>query len=143
VTQDIESLRLNTAVSQMMIFANHLTGLGEAPPRDAIRGLLLCLAPFAPHLAEELWQSQGQVPCISTAPWPQWDEALCVDDIVEVPIQINGKVRGRVLLPVAADQETAREAALAEASVQHSLAGKALVKVVYVPGRVLNLIVGK
>lgn len=153
VTEDVEALRLNTAVSALMILVNHLAGL-ERVPRSAVERLVLCLSPFAPHLAEELWvEIHGQRaddpklqadPAITIAnqPWPTWDEALCVDEVVTVPVQVNGKVRGRVELHREADEATAREAALADEAVQKATAGKTVRKVVYVPGRILNLIVG-
>jgi leucyl-tRNA synthetase len=142
VAHDIEALRLNTAISQMMIFSNHLGPMAH-PPREAVKALLLCLSPFAPHLSEELWEQLGEPPPIALARFPSWDEALCSDDVVELPIQVNGKVRGRVVLPAAASEATAREAALDDVDVQRFLGDDVVTKVVYVPGRILNLIVPK
>jgi leucyl-tRNA synthetase len=154
VAHDIEALRPNTTVSEMMKFANHLKSLSEVP-KDAAEALTSCLAPFAPHLAEEMWEAlgphggrgeatfRGETGCVALSQWPPWDEALCVDDVVEVPIQVNGKVRGRVSLPVDADEAAAREAALADPQVQTFLGGKDIAKMVYVPGRILNLILRK
>jgi leucyl-tRNA synthetase len=142
VAGDIEALRLNTAVSQMMIFSNHLNAQSERP-RDAVKALLLCLAPFAPHLSEELWQAIGEPPPIARAAFPAWDEALCSDDMVEVPVQVNGKVRGRVVLALTADEAAARVAALEDPDVKRFLGDRAPAKVVYVPGRVLNVILPK
>jgi leucyl-tRNA synthetase len=107
VTDDIETMHFNTAVSAMMIFANHLHGL-DAPPREAMEKLVLCLSPFAPHLAEELWERLGHPPSIADAEWPTYDPALCVDAEVEIAVQVNGKVRGRVTL--ARDADEARRA---------------------------------
>jgi leucyl-tRNA synthetase len=140
VGADLEGLRFNTAISALMIYLNHLTGL-EQPPREAFEKLLLCLAPLAPHLAEELWQRLGNQGSISLAAWPSHDESYCVDDTVEMPVQVNGKVRGRVVLPVDASEEEARRLALAEHNVQAALEGKTVVKVVYVPKRILNIVV--
>jgi leucyl-tRNA synthetase len=140
VTGDIEALRFNTAVSQMMIFVNHL-GTLDQPPRAALKGLLLVLSPFAPHLAEELWEQLGGPPPLALQAWPSWDESLCEDDVVEMPVQVNGKVRSRVLLSKDAKEPDARAAAEADEKVQSYLEGKQLVKVVFVPGRILNLIV--
>jgi leucyl-tRNA synthetase len=137
---DFEALRFNTTVSALMIFTNHLATL-ETPPREAFEKLLLCLAPLAPHLAEELWHGLGHQSSITQAAWPSYDEALCVDDTVEMPVQVNGKVRGRVVLPTNATEEEARNLALAEQNVRASIEGKTLVKVVYVPKRVLNVVV--
>jgi len=137
---DFDAMRFNTTVSALMILTNHLTELAE-PPREAFEKLLLCLAPLAPHLAEELWQRLGsQRGSISRAAWPAYDEALCVDDVVEVPVQVNGKVRGRVVLSSDASEADARAAALGDRGVQLSLEGKTIAKVVYVSRRVLNIV---
>jgi len=142
VTQDIEALRYNTAISAMMIFTNHLHGL-PATPREAAEKLVLCLSPFAPHLAEELWAGLlGRPPSIAAQPFPDFDEAFCVDDVVEIAVQVNGKVRGKIALSPTATEDAARAAALVDDNVQKHVAGKAVRKVVYVPGRILNLIVG-
>jgi leucyl-tRNA synthetase len=124
----------------MMIFANHLAKL-DKPPRGAVEKLTLCLAPFAPHLAEELWSRLGHEPSVAEAPWPSFDPALCEDDAREIGVQVNGKVRGRVMLPVNASEEAAREAGLADPNVAKFIEGKTLRKVVYVPGKILNFIV--
>jgi leucyl-tRNA synthetase len=140
VAGDIEGLRFNTAVSQMMILTNHLSSLGHAP-REALESLILCLSPFAPHLAEQLWVDLGNAPSLARCAWPAWDEALCEDDVIEMPVQVNGRVRGRVVLRKDADEAEARELGLQDEKVQAFLADKALVKVVFVPGRILNFIV--
>jgi leucyl-tRNA synthetase len=148
VGEDIEALRLNTAVSAMMILTNHLTSL-SAVPREAVEKLVLCVAPFAPHLGEELWEKLGRpgVPSdpalqtVSKAPWPTFDPALCVDDTVEIGVQVSGKVRGRVMLAVDASEADARALALGDPNVAKFVEGKTLVKVVYIPGKILNLIV--
>ncbi len=141
VGEDIEALRFNTAVSAMMILVNHLGGL-DRPPRDAVERLVLVLSPFAPHLAEELWERLGHAPSVANVAWPSFDPALCVDDVVDVPVQVNGKLRGTVSLARDADADAARSAALAHEHVQSFVAGKSVRKLVYVPGRVVNLIVG-
>jgi leucyl-tRNA synthetase len=140
VKGDIEGLHFNTVVSTLMIYSNHLAALTEVP-REAFEKLLLCLAPLAPHLSEELWSGLGHSGSIANASFPEHDEALCEDDTVEVPLQVNGKVRGRVVLPKGASEADARAAALADRGVLASLEGKQIVKLVYVPGRILNLVV--
>jgi leucyl-tRNA synthetase len=141
VGDDIDSLRLNTAVSQMMILSNHLNGL-ERPPRAAVELLVLCLAPFAPHLGEELWEKLGHPPSIANVDWPSFDPALIVDDDIEIAVQVNGKVRGRARLSRTASEIEARAVALADENVSKFLLGKPEKKLIYVPGRVLNFIVG-
>jgi len=140
VGDDIVGLRLNTAVSTMMKLVNHLNAL-EQPPREAVEKLVLCLSPFAPHLAEELWERLGHAPSIAHAVWPSFDPALCVDDVVEIAVQVNGKVRGRAELARDASEEIAREAALADPNVAKFLDGKTIRKLVYVPAKILNFIV--
>ncbi len=97
---------------------------------------------FAPHLAEELWQVLGHPASIADVPWPKFDEALTIDDVIEIAVQVNGKVRGRAALARDATEGAAREAGLSDPNVIKFMAGKALKKLVYVPGKVLNFIVG-
>jgi leucyl-tRNA synthetase len=156
VTHDIEALRFNTAVSAMMILARHLGGLG-AVPVDAARTLALILSPFAPHLGEELWQRLGgstsagptegrvrtQTPTsLAYVPWPEFDPALVKDDVVELGVQVNGKVRAAISVPADADEEAVKAAALAEEKVRAQVEGKTIKKVIYVKGRIVNFIVG-
>jgi leucyl-tRNA synthetase len=141
VTGDIEGMAFNTAISAMMVLANHLAAL-PAVPREAMRALTLLVSPFAPHLGEELWHLQGNDKSLAHELWPTWDEALCVDDVVEMAVQVNGKVRGRVTLPRAAGEDEARAAALAAEGVGAHTAGKAVKKFIYVPGKIINIVVG-
>src|SRR5205814_121525 len=141
VTLDIEAMSFNTAISALMVFANHL-GDQQAVPREALLGLVQLVAPFAPHLAEEVWARHGHATSVAREPWPSWEEALTVDDVVELPVQVNGKVRGRVTLPRAAPEAEARAAALAADGVGAHTAGKQVKKFVYVPGKIVNLVVG-
>jgi len=127
-------------VSAMMILTNHLATL-DKPPRAAIEKLVLVLAPFAPHLAEELWSRFGHSPSIADVSWPAFDPALCEDDEREIGVQVNGKVRGRAMLSLKATEDEARKAGLADPNVAKFVEGKTLRKVVYVPGKILNFIV--
>jgi leucyl-tRNA synthetase len=144
VTQDIESMRFNTAISSMMILVKHLGGqpAGGAVPREAARTLALLLSPFAPHLGEELWRVLGGKESLAYEPWPTFDPALVKDDVVEIGVQVNGKLRGVIELAVDADEATARAAALADPKVAAAILDKTLKKVVYVRGKILNFIVG-
>jgi leucyl-tRNA synthetase len=140
VTEDIEALRFNTAVSAMMILVKQLQAL-PAVPREAAEALVLMLAPFAPHIAEELWERLGHAESLTYAPWPAFDAALCEDAEVEIGVQVNGKARGVLKLAKDETQENAVAKALADARVSAHTDGKTLAKIVYVPGRILNLIV--
>jgi leucyl-tRNA synthetase len=141
VGEDIETMRFNTAVSTLMILTNRLASL-EATPRVALEKMLQVLAPFAPHLAEELWSELGHASLIASAPWPSFDEALCVDDVIEIGVQVNGKARGRVKLAKDASEETARAESLKDENVVRFIGDKPLKKFIYVPGKIVNFIVG-
>jgi leucyl-tRNA synthetase len=141
VGEDIEGLRFNTAISAMMILVNRLYEVPSVPV-DAAKKLTLILAPFAPHLAEELWHRLGATTSLAYEPWPAFDPALTIDDEVEIAVQVNGKVRSRVKLRRDASEAEARAAVEADEAVLAHTAGKPLKKVIYVPNRILNFIVG-
>ena len=141
VTDDIDAMRFNTAVSAMMILVKHL-GTLPAVPREAALAVALIISPFAPHLGEELWERLGGKASLAYEPWPAFDPALVRDDVVEIGVQVNGKVRGAVSLAVDADEASAREAALADPKVRAHVEGKTVKKLVYVPGKIVNFIVG-
>jgi leucyl-tRNA synthetase len=141
VTVDIEGLRFNTAISAMMILVRHLGGLPR-PPRKAVEDLALLVSPFAPHLGEEIWRRFGHPESLAYAPWPSFDPALVKEDVVEIGVQVNGKLRGAIKLAVDADEATAREAALAEPRVRANVEGKTVKKFIYVKGKIVNFIVG-
>ena len=138
VTEDIEHLRFNTAISQMMVFTNEMTKL-EQRPRSLIEPFVLVLSPFAPHLAEELWALLGHRPSVSQQPWPEFDPALTVSDRLTIPIQINGKLRGK--MEVASDTERREVEALARQQAAEWLQGKELKKIIYVEKKLINFVV--
>jgi leucyl-tRNA synthetase len=140
VGEDIEGLRFNTAISQMMIFVN---ALQKAPhvSRSSMLAFLQLLAPFAPHLAEELWERLGQKPSIQQAPWPQFDPAKLASDQVKIVFQVNGKFRGDQLVPAGITEAEAVKIAKENARVAPHLAGKVIKRVVFVPNKILNLVV--
>ena len=142
VTADVDSLGFNTAISAMMVFSNHLRELDELPA-EPVKRLTLLLAPFAPHLAEECWEMLGHDETLAYEPWPTFDPALCVADTVSMGVQVNGKVRATIELPPDADEAAARAAALADAKVLKFIDGKEVKKFIYVPGRIVNVVVGK
>jgi leucyl-tRNA synthetase len=139
---DIEALRFNTAISAMMILINHLRAL-DAVPREAAEALTLIVSPFAPHLGEELWQRLGhtQPATLAYEPWPTFDPALVVDDVIEMGVQVNGKLRGVIQIARDATEDAARTLAMADPKIKAHVDGKPLKKVIYVPGKILNFIV--
>ena len=144
VTEDIESLSFNTAISQMMVFVNGFTNV-ERIPVAAMRMLLVLLNPFAPHLTSELWEKLGakfriEPSEITRQPWPSYDEALLVEAEVEIAVQINGKMRGRLKVATDASEETLKVAALALPKIAEAIAGKEIRKVVIVPNRLVNIV---
>jgi leucyl-tRNA synthetase len=124
----------------MMEFVNVFTPL-DRRPRAVLEPFVTILAPFAPHLAEELWEVLGRPAPVSLAAWPAVDERWLRDDVVEVPVQVNGKLRGRVTVPADADTAALEAAAAADPRVAELLAGKQVVKVVAVPGRMVNFVI--
>src|SRR5262249_58800422 len=106
VSTDIDAMAFNPPISALMVFVNPLARL-SAMPAEAVRALVLLVSPFAPHVAEELWRQLGHAASLAYEPWPAWDEALAVDDVIELPVQVNGKVRGRVQLAPDATQADA------------------------------------
>ena len=135
VTEDIEALRFNTAISAMMILSHELFNIGSVPT-EAADTLVRLIHPFAPHLGEEMWTILGHEPSIQDAPWPQFEPSFCEEDHVGVPVQVNGKVRGHVQISKTANEDQALHAALAVDNVAHKVEGKTVHKVVWVPGKV-------
>jgi leucyl-tRNA synthetase len=140
VTMDIEALHLNTAISAMMILVRHLGGLKRVP-RDAVVALTLVLSPFAPHLGEEIWHRLGHAQSLAHEPWPEADPALVRDEVVEIGVQVNGKLRTTITIAADADETVAREAALQEARMRDALSSKRIKRVIYVQGKILNFLV--
>ena len=140
VTDDIDRLSFNTAISRMMEFTNFMSGQ-ETRSRSVLETFVLLLNPFAPHIAEELWNALGHGSTLSYEPWPSYDPGLLVEDTVEVPVQFNGKLRSKIVVPANSDAAALEAAARADEIVQKNLDGKTVVKVVAVPGRMVNFVV--
>jgi leucyl-tRNA synthetase len=140
VTADLEHLSFNTAIARMMEFTNFFLKTDQRP-RVAMEKLVLLLAPLAPHIAEELWQALGHADTLAYEPWPTFDPAAIREDTIEVPVQINGKLRGRVQVPTDADKTVLESAARGDAKIAEMLAGKTLLKAIVVPGRMVNFVV--
>jgi leucyl-tRNA synthetase len=141
VTEDLDGMRFNTAIAAMMEFTNHLTPLAVRP-RAALEPFVLLLSPFAPHLAEELWRALGHMETLAYEHWPAFDPALTKADEIEVPVQVNGKLRVRLTAPADVDEAALRELALADDKVREHLAGKQVRKVIVVPRKLVNIVVG-
>lgn len=140
VSDDIGKLSLNTAISRMMEFTNFMSH-EDVRPRAVLQPFLLLLSPFAPHIAEELWAALGNTNTLAYEPWPQHDESLLVEDTIELPVQINGKMRAKIQVASGLDREATQAAAEADPAVQKHLAGGNVVKVISVPGRMVNFVV--
>jgi leucyl-tRNA synthetase len=146
VTEDLDAMRFNTGISAMMVFVNDAIGW-ETRPVAVMQTFLQLLAPFAPHVAEELWdrvaaicpQPPGNLPY---APWPKFDPALLVEDTLEIPVQVNGKLRDVIKVSATADNATLQALALASEKVQPFIVGKNIKKVIVVPKKLVNIAVG-
>jgi leucyl-tRNA synthetase len=142
-TEEMEALSFNTVVAAMMEYLNVVRSGGRTPERAAVEPLVLLVAPFAPHVAEELWERLGHEGSVfETARWPEFDPDKAVADTVEFVVQVNGKVRARMPMPRGITEDAARDAALADANVQRFTEDRAVRKTVFVPDRLLNLVVG-
>jgi leucyl-tRNA synthetase len=139
VTADIQALAFNTAISQMMVFTNEFVNASPRP-LEALRILLPLLSPFAPHLAEELWQRLGFKGQASAAPWPTYDESLLVDNEVELAVQVNGKVRDKLVLARDASKEEIENAARTSPKVLDAVGSGTILKVIVVPGKLVNVV---
>ncbi|HET6429893.1 MAG TPA: class I tRNA ligase family protein, partial [Phycisphaerae bacterium] len=140
VGEDIEAMKFNTAIAAMMEFVNTAYKACRISP-DQARLFLLILAPFTPHLAEELWRKLGHAESLAHEAWPAYDPAMIAEETVELAVQVNGKVRGRIRVPAKADPEVVLAAALADEQVARAIEGKTIVKKIVVPGRLVNLVV--
>ena len=140
VTNDYENMYFNTAISQMMIFINSATK-ENIIPKEYAEGFVKLLSPVAPHIAEELWNRLGHSDTITYESWPTYDESKLVDDEINLPVQVNGKVRATIKIPVDATQEQIKEIAHQAENVQAHLEGKTIVKEIYVKGKIYNIVV--
>jgi len=151
VTEDFKGRwHFNTCIAAIMELVNELYGAEEKISQGTIpiallaqvqRDLVLLLAPFAPYLAHELWETLGEKSNLLRAPWPKYDPALAKEEEIEIPVQINGKLRGKVLVPAEAGEPLVKERALKDEKVKAAIAGKQIVKEIFVPGKLLNLVV--
>jgi leucyl-tRNA synthetase len=151
ITQDFDGRwHFNTCIAAIMEFVNELYAaeaaissgkFPEAILREAIRNLVLILAPFAPYIAAELWEELGDSANLLRQPWPSFDASLAKEDEFEVAVQVNGKLRGRVTVPADSSEDTTREAALRDEKVRAAMDGKQIAKVIVVPRKLVNIVV--
>jgi leucyl-tRNA synthetase len=141
VGEDISALRFNTALAELIKLNNEITGL-KAVPRPLAETFTLLLAPFAPHLAEELWQRLGHNESLARHAWPQYDESKLAESTLELPVQVNGKVRDKITVPADAAEADILQAAEASERVRPWVEGKTVHKRLYVPKKLVNLVVG-
>ena len=139
VSEDIENLKMNTAIAQMMTLLNQFYDKGVNMAE--YKTMLILLNPFAPHITEELWQMCGESDLLSLYTWPSFDEAKTVESTVEMPIQVNGKIKAKIQVPQGCDKDTALEIAMADEKVIAAVDGKKVVKSIVVPNKIINLVV--
>ncbi|CAG9622168.1 leucine--tRNA ligase [Sutcliffiella rhizosphaerae] len=139
VTEDYEGLRFNTAISQMMVFINDAYK-AETISKEYVEGFAKMLSPVCPHIAEELWDKLGNQGTITYEAWPTFDESKLVEDEIEIVVQVNGKLKAKLYVPADATREKMEEIALADATVQESIEGKTVRKVIAVPGKLVNIV---
>jgi leucyl-tRNA synthetase len=140
VSRDVENLSFNTAIARMMEFVNFFTKESKRP-KSAMETLVLLLAPFAPHMSEELWQALGHHDSLAYHPWPVFDEAMTKAAEIEVPLQVNGKLRAKIMVPAGSDEAALEQAARNHDRLQELLDGKRIVKVIVVRDRMVNFVV--
>ncbi len=139
VTEDIEEMKFNTAIAAMMALINTIYEVGTLTA-DELKTLLKLLCPFAPHLCEEMWETLGEKNFLSMTEWPAWDEAKTVDAEIEIAVQVCGKLRATITIAADASKEDAIAAARADERIQNAIAGKNVVKEIYIPGKIVNIV---
>ena len=139
VTEDIRQLKINTAIAALFDFVNYMTPLPRRS-RAVIEPFVLLMSPFAPHLGEELWQRLGHHTTLAYEPWPALDEKLARDDQVEIAVQVSGKIKARIMVAADADDDSLRDAALADTKVAAAIEGKTIRKIIVVKGRLINIV---
>ncbi|MZL68482.1 MULTISPECIES: leucine--tRNA ligase [Eubacteriales] len=140
VTEDIENLKFNTAIAAMMALINEIYAK-KGITKDELHDFLVILNPFAPHLTEEMYEKHGFGLMLAKEKWPLFDESKCVDETVELAVQVNGKVRAKIVVPVNCDKETAIQIAKDNAAIAEALVGKMPIREIYVPGRLVNIVI--
>ena len=140
MSEDIETLKYNTAIATLMALLNEIYDAGSIT-KDELKTFITLLNPFAPHVTEEINERLGSDTMLAVTPWPQYDEKKCVDNEIEIAVQVSGKIKARLMIPADADSEAAIAAAKANEAVAAAIDGKTSVKEIYVKGRLVNLVV--
>ncbi len=141
VTEDLEGMRFNTAIAALMEFSTFLTAL-PVRPKSVLETLVLLLSPMAPHIGEELWEVLGHKQTLAYEPWPKFDPALARADEIEVPVQVNGKLKARLTVAAEIEEDALRRTALEDARIKEQIKGKQVKKVIVVPRKLVNIVVG-
>jgi leucyl-tRNA synthetase len=147
VTNDMERLRFNTMVAALMELTNHLTKVKESGQvsesawEEAVEKLILLMAPSTPHLAEELWQRTGHEYSIHNQSWPKWDEELAKEEEITLVVQVNGKLRDRIIVPASITEEEAKKVVLNSPKIRVYIQDRTINSIIYVPGKLANLVV--
>ena len=148
VSDDMDSFKFNTAIASLMELTNTLTQAWERSDltsdawNKAVSNLVAMMAPITPYLSEELWEATGHESSVHTQSWPEWDESLAADETITLVVQVNGRLRDRIEVPVGIEEDTAKETALSSPKIQPHIQGKDVSKVIYVPGRLVNIVAG-
>ncbi|MBE5798253.1 MAG: leucine--tRNA ligase, partial [Clostridiales bacterium] len=139
VSEDFEAMKFNTAIAQMMTLVNEIYAIGSINKAE-LKTLIALLNPVAPHITEEMWRNLGETTDLAYQPWPQWDEKALVKSEVEIAVQVCGKIRSRIMIPADMTKEVAETELAKHPEVEKILAGKTVVKTIFVPGRLVNFI---
>ena len=139
VTSDIDGMKFNTAIAAMMSFMNEIYEVGSID-KESLKALTKILCPFAPHICEEMWVSLGENGFCSTAKWPEYDEALTVDDEKEIAVQVCGKLKGVVVIPAGAEEDAVWDIIQANEGIMQSLEGKQIIKKIYIKDKIFNIV---
>ena len=148
VSDDMDGFKFNTAIASLMELTNTLTQAWERSDltsdawNEAVSNLVAMMAPITPYLSEELWEATGHESSVHTQSWPEWDESLAADETITLVVQVNGRLRDRIEVPVGIEEDTAKETALSSPKIQPHIQGKEVSKVIYVPGRLVNIVAG-
>jgi leucyl-tRNA synthetase len=141
VSDDMNNLRFNTAIARITELNNELTKTPESTPKEIAETLVLLLSPLVPHIAEELWEKLGNQTSVVYAPFPEADEAFLVEESIEIPIQINGKIKSKITVPAGSTSEMVREIALLDPKIKSALSGSTIRKEIIVDGKLVNFVI--